>query len=340
MKLKLTSLGFLVSLFVITSCDVEDNNIAQESRQDSKIKLLPNVDLTSNFDITTTPSNARQTARQGVGEQVAVFSSQLKELSDQLQETRPNVKLVKAEFMSDRTDGLTIFADDRVLDLTSRWVPNDVRRSGDDDINYVVYQPLAIANGAINSEPAVDAAFDTWNNNVDCNNVSMVKNPDNGIFPSAILTFGGVPGDPSVSDINTVGFLPGFIFDAVLGEGASASVLGVAFTFIFLDEEGNPTDVDGNGKNDTAFKEIWYNDSFLWTDAGGPGVDIESVAVHENGHALEKAHIGIGYSDPRTGAFGFNPRAIMNAGYIGPFSDPAPLDNRSHCKIFGTWPIK
>lgn len=341
MKLRIILLCLLFGFFLVTSCDVEDNNVVQQSQKINKINLLPNVDITSKFDITTNPINARQVVSQGNGEQVALFSQALKELSDQLLEVRPNVKLVKAEFMSDRTDGLTIFADDRTLDLTSRWVPNDARRTGDDDINHVVFQPLAIANGSINAEPAIDASMETWNNNVDCNNVTIIKNGDTGVFPSAILLFNGQPGDPSTADINTVGFLPGFIFDAVLGPGASASVLGVTFTFIFINPgNGTPTDVDGNGKNDTAFKEIWYNDFFLWTNSGGPGIDIESVAVHENGHALEKAHIGVGFFDPRTGAFGFNPRAIMNAGYIGPFSDPAPLDDKSHCLVFGTWPFK
>ncbi len=332
MKLKIY-IPLIALILIIFSCEEQENNV-NNNQNSKRIALQQPIQadgiLATGYNLRVQPTT---------GEQVPIYSEALAELSNQLLLTRPNIKLTKAEFMSDRIDGLTIFADDRILDLSSRWVPNDARRGGDDDINYLVYQPLAIANGLLDSEGPIDQSFDTWNN-VDCNNVALVKNDDTGIFPSAILTLGGVPGDPSVSDINTVGFLPGEIFDAVLGPGASTSVLGVTFTFVFINPDGTPTDVDENGKNDTAIKEIWYNDSFLWNIGGANGVDIESVALHENGHALEKAHIGIGFFDPRTEVVGFNPRAVMNAAYIGPFPDAAPLDNKSHCLVFGTWPIK
>ncbi len=64
-------------------------------------------------------------------------------------------------------------------------------------------------------------------------------------------------------------------------------VLGLLFNI----PPANPfeADIDNNGKLDTALKEVWYNDSFAWS-TDGSAVDIETVALHENGHALELEH--------------------------------------------------
>ena len=95
-------------------------------------------------------------------------------------------------------------------------------------------------------------------------------------------------GDVFAADIYTLGFLPGIYFDLVLGPGASESVLGVTFTFVFgdFDAQGNftPSDVDNNGREDTALKEVWYNDAFTWTTTNTTDIDIQTVALHENGH--------------------------------------------------------
>ena len=80
--------------------------------------------------------------------------------------------------------------------------------------------------------------------------------------------------DPDLhKDIVTLGFLPGALFDLVLGPGASANVLGVTFTFVFgsFDSGGNftPSDVDENGRTSPAFvipqRDPAFYDSFLWT---------------------------------------------------------------------------
>lgn len=327
MKTKIIFTLLLAGSLAITSCNEQISELSK-SNQDTE-----NVSLRADFNL---PSFDLKNAKTSSG---ALYSPILSALNEQL--SMSGVALEKAEYMAEGREGLIIFANDKTLNLGSRWVPNDVRRGGDDDINYLVFQGLATANGTINSEPSIDASFNTWNNISSCNNVELVKNADNGVFPSAILTLGGQPGDPSVSDINTVGFLPAGIFDAVLGAGASEFVLGVTFTFVFIDADGNPVDANGDGKNDTAFKEVWYNDSFLWTnELEQPGVDIESVALHENGHALEKGHIGAGVFNTITNELRFTPRAVLNAAYIGPLRSPQALDHRSHCGTFGTWPIK
>jgi hypothetical protein len=235
--------------------------------------------------------------------------------------------------------GQTVFANDRQLRLDSRWVPGDPRRGATgNDLTHLVFQGFAWANGALNGEPAIDRSFDTWNA-VHCSALRVNKVADTGVWPSILLTLGGVSGNPFLADISTIGFLPGFIFDVVLGPGASSFVLGVTFTFIWTDvATGQPTDIDNDNRTDTALKEIWYNDNFLWKTGAGPGTDIETVAFHENGHALELGHFGRVAINNRTGALQVSPRAAMNAFILGTLRDPLPTDHAAFCSNFGGWP--
>ena len=49
-------------------------------------------------------------------------------------------------------------------------------------------------------------------------------------------------------------------------------ILAVAFTFVFVDVSGL-TDIDNNGKFDTAFREIYFDPSFSWADDGVSNVE-------------------------------------------------------------------
>lgn len=233
-----------------------------------------------------------------------------------------------------------IFAFDRTLRLPSRWVPGDARRFADgDNLTFANFVPLMIANGATPGEAAIDAAFATWNG-VQCSNLPLVKRvlPGN-IFPSAILGFSGLANDPFAADIATIGFVPGFIFDLVLGPGTSSSVLGVTFTFVFVKFAGGPpSDIDNNQRTDTAIKEIWYNDAFLWTNSGGAGTDIETVALHEEGHALELGHFGRVVVNTRKNTLNVSPRAVMNAFILGALRQPLGTDNSAYCSNWANWP--
>jgi hypothetical protein len=249
---------------------------------------------------------------------------------------------------ADPNTATTVFADDRVHRLGYQFVPGDPRRG---TVGPVVRQasfaPLGLARTGptvggvtprIASKPAIDAAFATWTG-VLCSNLSIVNNflPP-GVFPSAILGFGGFVNDPLASDVNTIGFLPGIIFDLVLGPGASQVVLGVTFPFVFIDANGDPTDIDNNGQDDLAFAEIWYNDAFQWNTTGaGPKVDIETVALHENGHALGLGHFGTLFLTGN-GKLHVAPYAVMNAIILGTLRRPLGTDNASFCSYWASWP--
>lgn len=262
-----------------------------------------------------------------VSEHLAAINTQL------IENGFTTIELKKAETLTALDDGefqtgQTIFANDRNKLLPAQWVPGDERRDAvGNTLTYLNFTPFMTANGSINGEPSIDASFDTWNSLKKNSGPELVKVPDTGVNPSAILTVGGLPGDPFLADISTMGFLPGAIFDLVLGPGTSTSVLGVAFTFTWT------------GTNEVALKEVWYNNDFAWSDDGTPGtIDIESVALHENGHALGFAHFGRIAVNNANGKLIVAPNAVMNASYLGPQRELLGTDKASFNSVYGSWP--
>ena len=64
----------------------------------------------------------------------------------------------------------------------------------------------------------------------------------------------------------------------------------------------------GNGpRKPTWHAEIFFNDDWTWDDDGSIGIDIETVALHELGHA-----IGLGHGEPGDGV-----DSVMDPFYIG-----------------------
>lgn len=279
--------------------------------------------------------------------EVGPVSERLARINDSLAALGLNIAVQKAEFMLAPTaprpaSGQIVFANDRTMRLETRWVPGDARREADGNrITYMNFTPFMAANGAGNAEPAIDASFDTWDTSK-CSNLDIVKRPWHGGNASVILAIAGVPqASPFSAGIFTLGYLPGFAFDAILGPGASTSVLGITFTFIFTDPSaGNaPTDIDGDGRTDTALKEVWYNNEFDWTLTGlGGDADAETVALHENGHALELGHYGKIFGTISNLTLHVSPRAAMNAVILGTLRAPLGSDNAGFCGNFGNWP--
>jgi hypothetical protein len=248
------------------------------------------------------------------------------------------IRIAYAEYVTGGPDaraaGQTIFANDRELRIPSRWVPFDPVRGRDGTLSYVVYQPFALANGGIDSEPEIDAAVATWEA-VTCSKLDIVKLPDTGVFPSAVIP----GGDFFVADIINLGFLPGVLFDQVLGPGAAENTVGLTFTAIWVDDRGVPTDFDGNGYPDTALAEVWYNNAFVWSDTGVPGLqDIQIVAFHENGHALGLGHFGKIFGTLANLRLHVSPRAAMNAVILSVLRGPLGTDNAAYCGLYGSWP--
>lgn len=227
--------------------------------------------------------------------------------------------------------------------LTADFVPGDPRRAA-----WSAGTNITFALDAVNLTPdiaselsEIRAAMGTWEN-VQCSNIQLADRGDFGDYGVVqfLVGYGGVPG--VAGDVGHAGFLPAGFFDAIGGPGGGTGILGVTFTFVFIDGAGDPTDVDGNGLADVAFREIYYNDGFLWetdpADQPGDGrFDLQTVALHEAGHGLSQAHFGA-LKQTNNGKLHFAPLAVMNAGYVFGQQALAGTDRGGHCSNWASWP--
>ncbi|WP_088341454.1 M10 family metallopeptidase domain-containing protein [Robiginitalea sediminis] len=247
------------------------------------------------------------------------------------------VQLEKMEYYSIDGAGKTVFFSDRGnKQLSSDYVPNDPRNLGGLAVPYLIDgTQLNTASGFNTLQPIVDV-MDTWAN-VTCSSgldipFGGVSGADIGFVSNVFFGFGGSNGFfPGV--IVHAGTLPKAFFDAI-APGGGNGILGVTFTLTWTD------DINGDGKGDVAIKEIYYNDAFNWQDrvATGTGIDFQTVALHEVGHALSQAHFGKLSRTEANGKLHFSPRALMNAGYTGVNRVVEKTDQAGHCSNWSNWP--
>jgi hypothetical protein len=231
----------------------------------------------------------------------------------------------------------------RVHQQEFRWVPNDPRRAAQGtDITYLVdVSNGATASGlsAAETEAAIDRSMSTWNANRCLTNVSIVKRADPGTDVTIYDSFFGYGGfgDYLAADIVNAGWYPRDYFEAAGGTGGGRGILAFSVTFIFTDDDGNPTDINGDNYIDTALNEVYFNDTFGDPNndrVGNPwginiqpaGIDVETVSLHENGHSL-----GLGH-------FGPPPSALMNPVYDGIKHAPLAVDSAGMCAYWRSWP--
>ena len=239
----------------------------------------------------------------------------------------------------------------RIHQQEFRWVANDPRRLADGtNITYIVDQSAgSTTSGLTNAqtEPAIDSALDTWEAEKCLKKLDLIKRADPGTditILDGLLGFGGI-GNPFAADIVDAGWFPQDFFDAaacgVPNSNCGCGIIAFSATFIFTDDDDNPTDINGDNRLDTALNEVYYNDVFGGNpaDCGGvfndnpwginvalPGVDTETIALHENGHSL-----GLGH-------FGPPPNAVMNPVYAGIRQSPFSTDHSGMCTVWSSWP--
>ena len=265
--------------------------------------------------------------------------ARMHEINEQLRAMNLNIAVEQIEFFTIGGGRPS----NRIHAQEFRWVANDPRRLADGiNITYLVDQSDgATASGLTNAqtEAAIDRSMNTWDASRCLKKVDIVKRADTGADPDifdSFFGFGGF-GDPFLADITEAGWLPRAFFEAVGGPGGGRGILAFSVTFIFTDDDDNPTDINGDNRLDTALNEVYYNNTFgdPTNDRAGnpwginvnlPGIDVETVALHENGHSL-----GIGH-------FGPPPSAVMNPVYAGINTSPDPVDNAGMCSVWASWP--
>jgi hypothetical protein len=234
-----------------------------------------------------------------------------------------------------------------------RWVPDDPRRlaQGDDITHLIATNRATTASGLTTAQTtgAIGRALATWSANASLDNVDLIQRPYGGgdvtIFDELIDEVEGTkfddfprqPGNPFEADIVNAGWWPRDYFETAGGPGGGRGILAFSVTFVFQNPDGTPSDINGDGRLDTALNEVYYNDTFgdRKDDRSGnpwginillPGIDVETVALHENGHSL-----GLGH-------FGPPPDAVMNPVYAGIRQVPLSPDEAGMKAVWGSWP--
>lgn len=279
-------------------------------------------------------SSSRVIAQSGEGDPATL--AMMHEMNERLAAMGLNIAVEQIEFFTIGQGR----PGNRIHQQPFRWVAGDARRVADgDNITYLVDQSDgATASGLTNAqtEAAIDSALSTWQANRCFKKVNIVKRADTGADPDIFdffFGFGGF-GNPFLADIVEAGWLPGSFF--AIFDGTGNNILAFSVTFIFVDS-GGPTDINGDNRLDTALNEVYYNNRFgqpATPRAGNPwginvalpGIDVETVALHENGHSL-----GIGH-------FGPPPNAVMNPIYAGIRQSPLAIDSAGMCAVWGSWP--
>jgi len=271
--------------------------------------------------------------------------AQLAEINDRLAALGEDIRVAAMEFYTtEPAVGQIIYANDRDLRMGSDWVPFDPWRREPDppdrNIAWLSDQVDSTANGlaASDTQAAVSRAMATWDG-VGSASIPLVELPDYGLdwgYVQWLADMGGIPG--WYADITQAGWLPGTFFDAIAPPDGADYILGVTFTFIWVDAAGEPTDMDNNGKEDVAFREIYYNNAFTWGIDTDDPIDVETVVLHETGHGLSLDHFGEIFTTKKNDKLHFAPRAVMNAAYTGVQQELTGTDNGAFSSIWASWP--
>jgi hypothetical protein len=216
-----------------------------------------------------------------------------------------------------------------------RWYKNDVTYLLDESDYAGSNLPAAEV------DPALDAAYQTWNG-VHGSSLWASRTADGGgnydILDAVVLDGGGncvdivdttspnlLAYDPATgqfeidpeADIVFGGWIDPAYFSNCLG---SANIIGVTWSF-------SSGDANHDNYPDLVYVEQYYNPAFAWTttdavylDFGAP-IDVQTIAVHENGHAIGLGHFGGPNANQpfklQPNLRVFDPEAVMNPYYLG-----------------------
>eukprot|EP01083_Nonionella_stella_P067629 179027_1 len=227
---------------------------------------------------------------------------------------------------------------------TAEWVPNDDRRhnSSDHGLDFFVHiDDTQLPSGLNQSQviTAIENAVHTWDN-VPCskNKFNLIisdehKGQDIG-YAEYIWSNGQSGSNRKVGDIVFGGFIPSSLFD-----GGNQTIGAVTVLFDFKDQ----IMYQNEGPGEIALAEIYFNDGFAWDilqESVSGKFDIETVALHELGHALSQSHFHPA-GKVISSANGMNPNdandVAMAPLYFGVNHDLHGVDIGGHCSQWANW---
>lgn len=334
--------------------------------------LLVLVGLASCSDVSTTSSTLAPTsvARSVATTTIAIDENvQVSEFLDQvnvgLAAENSDIRLAEAELLLDgngaeEVSATRIIANNRVRGLSHEWVAGDPRRAGRIGISYAIKStPDTLprrfnVGGPVTTVPftqvvnQIEEGMSAWRG-VSCSSAPVTQVAvAPGTDPDQLdeyFTFKPRRANyRQPADIVQAGWRNPSFF-TTLGGPTGGSIIGVAFSFYFVDAAGQPTDIDNNGKADKALAEIFYNRGFGWADGTGGNVDFYSIITHETGHGLGLAHFGKVFVTKKDRFDGggtsideikYAPKAMMNAVYVTGRNELAGTDNSSFCQIWAS----
>lgn len=254
-----------------------------------------------------------------------------------------------------------LVANDRARGFGAEWVKGDPRRDGRIGVTYAFGSNTAIApttrdpNGAnvrlvtpAEQTAYIDEAMSAWRNIV-CSSKPITKvaipaGTDPDILDQLVRGQAPSANYAQPADIVQSGWQPASWFRALAGGTAGNSIIGVTLSYGFVDNAGNFTDIDRNGKADLSLSEIYYNDRYFWGNGAPNVVDFYSILTHESGHSLGLGHFGKVFITKKDASDGISiadvkyaPYALMNAVYVTGRNEIAGTDESSFCSIWSSF---